>query len=79
MSQIFQEQAWQFRVHNSRSRFLDKGIAYFEARSTEKASSLGYRLVASKSVKLDRSRNNVWMITGTAILEAPSAANKTLP
>jgi hypothetical protein len=65
------EQVWQFPVQNNRSRFADDGITYFKARSTEKAITLGCRLMTTKDVKLERVHNNAWMITGTVILQSP--------
>ena len=65
------KQVWQFPVQNNRSRFADDGITYFKARSTEKATTLGSRLITTKDVKLKRVHNNAWMVTGTVILQCP--------
>ena len=60
---------WQFPVQNNRSRFKDGGRSYFEVRSTEKAATLGCRVEAVKRVKLQRLRNNAWMLNGIVVLE----------
>ena len=65
------EQVWQFPVQNNRSRFADDGIIYFKARSTEKAATLGCRLMTTKDVKLERTHKNAWLVTGTVILQSP--------
>ena len=60
---------WQFPVHNNRSRFDDGGRGHFAMRSTEKAAELGYRIEAVKRVKLQRLRNNAWMLNGIVVLK----------
>jgi hypothetical protein len=60
---------WQFPVHNNRSRFDDGGDSYFKMRSTEKAATLGLRIEAVKRVRLQRLRNNCWMLNGIVVLE----------
>ncbi len=67
------KQVWQFAVQNNRSRFADEGITYFKARSTEKAVTLGRRLITTKDVKLERTHNNAWRVIGTVILQNPIA------
>jgi hypothetical protein len=67
------KQVWQFPVQNNRSRFADDGITYFKARSTEKAITLGCRLITTKDVKLQRTHNNAWLVIGTVILQSPIA------
>jgi hypothetical protein len=67
------KQVWQFPVHNNRSRFADEGITYFKARSTEKAVRLGCRLMTTQDVKLERTHNNAWKVTGTVFLQSPIA------
>jgi hypothetical protein len=65
------KQVWQFPVQNNRSRFVDNGLSFFKVRSTQKATTLGCRLKAMKDVKLERTRHNAWMVTGTVILQSP--------
>ena len=60
---------WQFPVQNNRSRFEDGGHSHFEMRSTEKAAVLGYRVEAVKRVRLQRLRNNAWMLFGIVVLK----------
>jgi hypothetical protein len=67
------EQVWQFPVQNNRSRFADEGLSFFKVRSTQKAAKVGHRLKAIKDVKLERLRNNVWMVNGIVVLESPVA------
>jgi hypothetical protein len=38
-------------------------------RSTEKAAVLGYRIEAVKRVRLQRLRNNAWMLNGIVVLK----------
>ncbi len=66
------KQVWQFPVQNNRSRFADEGITYFKARSTEKAITLGCRLMTTQDVKLERTHNNAWKVTGTVLLHSPT-------
>ena len=73
------KQVWQFPVQNNRSRFADDGITYFKARSTEKATTLGCRLITTKDVKLKRVHNNAWMVTGTVVLQSPIADGTNHP
>ena len=65
------EQVWTFPIHNNRSRFVDEGLNFFKARSTEKATTIGRRLLAMKDVELKRLPNNVWLINGTVVLDSP--------
>jgi hypothetical protein len=60
---------WQFPVHNNRSRFDDDGRGHFEMQSTQKAAELGYRIEAVKRVRLQRLRNNAWMLNGIVVLK----------
>jgi hypothetical protein len=60
---------WQFPVQNNRSRFNDGGRGHFEMRSTEKAVALGYSIEAVKRVRLQRLRNNAWMLNGIVVLK----------
>jgi hypothetical protein len=64
------KQVWQFPVQNNRSRFADEGVTYFKARSTEKAITLGCRLMTTQDVKLERAPNNAWKVTGTVLLQS---------
>jgi hypothetical protein len=73
------KQVWQFPVQNNRSRFADDGITYFKARSTEKATTLGCRLMTTKDVKLQRTHNNAWLVIGTVILQSPIADSTPYP
>ena len=59
---------WRFPVQNNRCRFEDGGLGHFEVRSTEKAAVLGYRVEAVKRVRLQRLRNNAWIINGIVVL-----------
>ena len=62
-------QVWKFSVQNNRCRFIDGGISFFKAQSKGKANALGCRVVTTKDVKLERSLENAWSITGTVVLE----------
>ena len=59
---------WHFPLQNNRSRFEDGGRSFFEVRSTEKASELGYRVEAVKRVRLQRLQNNAWVLNGIVVL-----------
>jgi hypothetical protein len=65
------ERDWQFKVADGKSHEADNGIGYFEKRAGELAMSLGCRLVAMKNVHLEKSREESWLVKGTAILENP--------
>jgi hypothetical protein len=60
---------WRFPVQNNRSRFDDGGRSHFEVRSKEKAAVLGYRIEAVTRVRLQRLRNNAWMLNGIVVLK----------
>ena len=60
---------WQFPVQNNRSRFVDGGRRHFEIRSKEEAAVLGYKIEAVKRVRLQRLRNNAWMLNGVVVLK----------
>lgn len=60
---------WQFQVQNNRSRFVDGGRSHFEMRSMEKATVLGCHVEAVKRVRLQRLRNNAWMLNGIVVLK----------
>ena len=60
---------WQFPVQNNRSRFIDGGLSHFEMQSTEKAAVHGYSIEAVKRVRLQRLRNNAWMLNGIVVLK----------
>jgi hypothetical protein len=64
-------QVWKFPVQNNRSRFIDGGISFFKAQSKDKANALDSRVVTTQDVKLERSLENAWHITGTVVLESP--------
>jgi hypothetical protein len=59
---------WRFPLQNNRSRFEDGGRNYFEVRSTERASELGVRVEAVKRIRLQRLRNNAWVLNGIVVL-----------
>jgi hypothetical protein len=65
------ERDWQFRVADGKSHEADNGVSYFEGRAGDLAASLGCRLVAMKNVRLEMSRERVWLVKGTAIVENP--------
>ena len=58
---------WQFRISDA-SYHSDDGIAFFVSKSFEMAAVLGYNLIETKSVKLQRWHNNVLMVSGVAVL-----------
>jgi hypothetical protein len=62
-------QVWKFPVQNNRSRFVDGGTSFFKAQSKGRANALGCRVVTTEDVKLERSLENAWNITGTVVLE----------
>jgi hypothetical protein len=64
---------WRFPVQNNRSRFEDGGHSHFEMRSTEKAATLGLRIETVKQVRLQRLRNNAWMLNGIVVLRDDTA------
>lgn len=65
------EQVWQFHVEDG-PQFKDNGRAHFEARASEKATTIGCNLAGLKNVHLEFVRGN-WIVTGTAILESSKA------
>lgn len=60
---------WKFPVQNNRSRFVDGGISFFKAQSKDRAKALGCCVVTTYDVKLERSLENAWNVTGTVNLE----------
>jgi hypothetical protein len=58
---------WQFRISDA-AYHSDGGIAFFASKSSEMAAVLGYNLIETKSVKLQRWHNNVLMVSGVAVL-----------
>lgn len=69
---------WRFPVQNNRSRFEDGGRGYFEIRSKEQASALGFRIEAVKRVRLQRLPNNVWMLNGIVVLEDDKPSHRSV-
>ncbi len=65
------ERDWQFKVADGESHEADNGLGYFEKRAGELALSLGCRLVAMKNIRLEKSRDDNWLVKGTALLENP--------
>ena len=61
------EQEWHFHVVEGR-QFAQNGSAYFAERATEKAKTLGCRLITIKNISLQNTSGGKWMVTGTAIL-----------
>lgn len=70
---------WRFPLQNNRSRFEDGGRNYFAIRSTEKAAELGCRVEAVKRVRLQRLRNNVWILNGIVVLDDHKTNTKNPP
>ena len=70
---------WKFPVQNNRSRFVDGGISFFEAQSKGRATALGCRVVTTEDVKLERSLENAWNITGTVVLESRAQSTNQSP
>lgn len=67
------ERDWQFRIADGKSHEADNGVGYFESCAAGLAASLGCRLIAMKNVRLEMSRERVWLVKGTAIVENPRA------
>jgi hypothetical protein len=65
------EHVWQFHVSDA-SQFKDNGRAYFEARASEMAATIGCHLAATKNVQLEFVRGR-WTVTGTAVLDSLKA------
>ena len=69
MSKSSQEHVWQFPVADGMMHLADNGTRYFEIHARQLANSLGLRVLAFKNVKLERTSRNVWMVTGTVVLD----------
>lgn len=65
------EHVWQFHVEDA-SQFKDNGHAYFVARASQMASTIGCNLVGARSVQLELIRGR-WMVTGTVVLNSLKA------
>lgn len=64
------EHIWLFRMNEGGTHLGDNGLKYFELRAAEMASMTGCHLVSSKEIKIEQWHNDVWMVSGTAILAA---------
>ena len=64
-----QEHVWQFPVADDEMHLADNGARYFEFHAKQLANSLSLRVLAFKDVKLERTTRNVWVATGTVVVQ----------
>jgi hypothetical protein len=65
------EQVLQFNVVNG-GQIRDNGLACFQSRASEMATTIGCKLIGVKNVHLELVRGS-WKVTGVAILEKDKA------